>query len=130
MAAVVSELNNEKIDVVLYSDDPEKFIASALSPATVLSVQILDPEERTCRVIVPDNQLSLAIGNKGQNAKLAARLTGYSIDIKPQSSLLQSSGSDDEQYVNRLVIDLGEDETDAPQEEGAAEEAEAEQEQA
>ena len=130
VAAVVSELNNEKIDVVLYSDDPEKFIASALSPATVLSVQILDPEERTCRVIVPDNQLSLAIGNKGQNAKLAARLTGYSIDIKPQSSLLQSSGSDDEQYVNRLVIDLGEDETDAPQEEGAAEEAEAEQEQA
>lgn len=79
---------------------------------------------------VPDQQLSLAIGNKGQNAKLAARLTGYSIDIKPQSSLLQSSGSDDEQYVNRLVIDLGEDETDAPQEDGAAEEAEAEQEQA
>ncbi len=113
VASVVSELNNEKIDVVLYSDDPEKFIASALSPATVLSVSILDPEERTCRVIVPDNQLSLAIGNKGQNAKLAARLTGYSIDIKPQSSLLQSSGSDDEQYVNRLVIDLGEEKTDA-----------------
>ena len=121
MASVVSELNNEKIDVVLYSDDPEKFIASALSPATVLSVSILDPEERTCRVIVPDNQLSLAIGNKGQNAKLAARLTGYSIDIKPQSSLLQSSGSDDEQYVNRLVIDLGEEKTDAG-EDGAEQE--------
>ncbi len=130
VASVVSELNNEKIDVVLYSEDPEKFIASALSPATVLSVQILDPEERTCRVIVPDHQLSLAIGNKGQNAKLAARLTGYSIDIKPQSSLLQSSGSDDEQYVNRLVIDLGDDEEDAPQaEEEISWETETQQEQ-
>ena len=124
VASVVKELNNEKIDIVLYSDDPEKFIASALSPATVLSVQILDPEERTCRVIVPDNQLSLAIGNKGQNAKLAARLTGYSIDIKPQSSLLQSSGSDDEQYANRLVIDLGDEEPEEEQAQAPAEEAE------
>ncbi len=124
VASVVKELNNEKIDIVLYSDDPEKFIASALSPATVLSVQILDPEERTCRVIVPDNQLSLAIGNKGQNAKLAARLTGYSIDIKPQSSLLQSSGSDDEQYANRLVIDLGDEEPEEEQAQVPAEEAE------
>ncbi len=134
VASVVKELNNEKIDIVLYSDDPEEFIASALSPATVLSVQILDPEERTCRVIVPDSQLSLAIGNKGQNAKLAARLTGYSIDIKPQSSLLQSSGSDDEQYANRLVIDLGDEEEEeekaAPEAEEAVEETQSQQEQA
>ncbi len=133
VASVVKELNNEKIDIVLYSDDPEEFIASALSPATVLSVQILDPEERTCRVIVPDSQLSLAIGNKGQNAKLAARLTGYSIDIKPQSSLLQSSGSDDEQYANRLVIDLGDEEEEekaAPEAEEAVEGTQSQQEQA
>lgn len=133
VASVVKELNNEKIDIVLYSDDPEEFIASALSPATVLSVQILDPEERTCRVIVPDSQLSLAIGNKGQNAKLAARLTGYSIDIKPQSSLLQSSGSDDEQYANRLVIDFGDEEEEekaAPEAEEAVEETQSQQEQA
>lgn len=85
VAHIVSELNGEKIDVVRYSEDPAEFISQALSPADVLKVDILDPENRTCRVTVPDNQLSLAIGNKGQNAKLAARLTGYKIDIKPES---------------------------------------------
>ena len=64
---------------------PEKFIASALSPAEVLSVTA-DPDSRTCSVIVPDSQLSLAIGREGQNARLAAKLTGYKIDIKPESS--------------------------------------------
>ena len=88
VANIVSELNGEKIDVVRYSEDPAEFISQALSPSTVISVTILDPEVRTCRVIVPDNQLSLAIGNKGQNAKLAARLTGYKIDIKPESGAL------------------------------------------
>ncbi len=85
VARIVDELGGEKIDVVRYSDDPKEFISQALSPATVVGVEILDEEARTCRVTVPDHQLSLAIGNKGQNAKLAARLTGYKIDIRPES---------------------------------------------
>jgi N utilization substance protein A len=81
----VDELGGEKIDVVKYSNDPAEFIAAALSPATVVSVEI-DPEgAKSCRVTVPDHQLSLAIGNKGQNARLAAKLTGWKIDIKPES---------------------------------------------
>ncbi len=85
VAKIVEELGGEKIDVVKYSEEPEQFIAAALSPADVLEVTILDEEARSCRVIVPDTQLSLAIGNKGQNARLAARLTGYKIDIKSES---------------------------------------------
>lgn len=83
---IVRELNGEKIDIVKYSEDPAEFVAQALSPSDVVRVDILNEEERTCRAIVPDNQLSLAIGNKGQNAKLAARLTGYKIDIRPESN--------------------------------------------
>lgn len=82
--AVVDELNQEKIDIILWSDNPEQFIAKALAPAEVLRTIITSDEEKACTVIVPNNQLSLAIGNKGQNAKLAAKLTGYKIDIKPQ----------------------------------------------
>ena len=82
---VVDELGGEKIDIVEYSEDPCKFIASALSPASVLDVVPAEDGSRACRVSVPDDQLSLAIGNKGQNARLAARLTGWKIDIKPQS---------------------------------------------
>ena len=82
---IVEELGGEKIDIVEYSDDPCKFIASALSPASVLEVVPADDGSHACRVSVPDDQLSLAIGNKGQNARLAARLTGWKIDIKPQS---------------------------------------------
>ena len=85
VAKIVDELGGEKIDVVLYSDDPAKFIAEALSPANVIKVDITDPENRVCKVTVPENQLSLAIGNKGQNARLTARLTGYKIDIRPES---------------------------------------------
>ncbi len=87
--AVIKEIRGEKIDVVLYSDDPEEFIMQALKPAETLRVIISDPnpEKRSCKVIVPDNQLSLAIGNKGQNAWLAAKLTGYKIDIKAQSAV-------------------------------------------
>ncbi|MBQ3412970.1 MAG: transcription termination/antitermination protein NusA [Oscillospiraceae bacterium] len=85
VANIVEELGGEKIDVILYSDDPGKFIAEALSPANVVSVEVTDPEEKVCRVTVPDYQLSLAIGNKGQNARLAAKLTGYKIDIRPES---------------------------------------------
>ncbi len=88
ISAVVSELKGEKIDIVKYSEDDAEFITQALSPATVTSVEIFPGEERTCRVIVPDNQLSLAIGNKGQNAKLAAKLTGYKIDIRPESGVM------------------------------------------
>lgn len=84
ITAVVNELNGEKIDIIPYSEVPEEFIARALAPAEVLRTVILSEEEKTCTVVVPNNQLSLAIGNKGQNAKLAAKLTGYKIDIKPQ----------------------------------------------
>lgn len=84
ISAVVSELNGEKIDVIPYSDVPEEFIARALAPSEVLKTVVTSLEEKTCTVIVPNNQLSLAIGNKGQNAKLAAKLTGFKIDIKPQ----------------------------------------------
>ena len=88
ISAIVAELNGEKIDIIPYSEKPEEFITKALAPATVLDVQILSEEERTCTVKVPNNQLSLAIGNKGQNAKLAAKLTGYKIDIKPEFDVL------------------------------------------
>jgi N utilization substance protein A len=81
---IVDELGGEKIDVVRWSDDPAVFIAEALSPAQVLDVEIEDAELRSCRVTVPNQQLSLAIGNKGQNARLAARLTGWKIDIRPE----------------------------------------------
>ena len=83
--AIVDELSGEKIDIVEYSDDPKKFIANALSPANVLDVEISEDGSHSCRVTVPDGQLSLAIGNKGQNARLAVKLTGWKIDIKPES---------------------------------------------
>jgi N utilization substance protein A len=83
--SVVNELRGEKIDIVLYSDDPAQFVAEALSPAKVKSVRI-DEAERTAHVIVPDYQLSLAIGKEGQNARLAARLTGWRIDIRPDTA--------------------------------------------
>lgn len=85
VASIVEELGGEKIDVVKYSDNPEELIAAALSPANVINVEIESLEEKSCKVTVPDNQLSLAIGNKGQNARLAARLTGWKIDIRPES---------------------------------------------
>ncbi len=85
VSVIVDELGGEKIDVVKYSNDPDEFIAAALSPATVLKVEADPEKEKSCRVTVPDHQLSLAIGNKGQNARLAAKLTGWKIDIKPES---------------------------------------------
>ena len=84
VGAVVEELHGEKIDIVVWSEDPCEYVRAALSPADVLSV-ILVPGQKACRVVVPDDQLSLAIGKEGQNARLAARLTGYKIDIKPAS---------------------------------------------
>lgn len=79
---VMAELHGEKIDIVDWSEDPAKLVASALSPARVTSVEILDAETKSARVVVPDFQLSLAIGKEGQNARLAARLTGWRIDIR------------------------------------------------
>jgi transcription termination/antitermination protein NusA len=80
--AVMNELNGEKIDIVDFSDDPAELVAHALSPARVSSVEIVDLRARSARVVVPDYQLSLAIGKEGQNARLAARLTGWRIDIR------------------------------------------------
>ncbi len=84
VGAVVEELGGEKIDIVVWSEDPCEYVKAALSPADVVSVEPI-PGQKGCRVVVPDDQLSLAIGKEGQNARLAARLTGYKIDIKPQS---------------------------------------------
>lgn len=84
ISAIVNELSGEKIDIIPWSEKPEEFIARSLAPADVLKAVITSEIEKTCTVIVANNQLSLAIGNKGQNAKLAAKLTGYKIDIKPQ----------------------------------------------
>ncbi len=85
---VVTELKGEKIDIIKWSPDPAEFIANALTPAHVLSVFVAE-NEKACRVVVPDNQLSLAIGKEGQNARLAAKLTGWRIDIKSQSQAAQ-----------------------------------------
>lgn len=82
---IVEELGGEKIDIVKYSDDVATFVSEALSPAKVLSVEIESEDPKVCRVTVPDSQLSLAIGNKGQNVRLAVKLTGWKIDIHPES---------------------------------------------
>ena len=85
VGAIVDELNGEKIDIVVWSEDPCEYVKAALSPADVVSVEMDPTNPKGCRVIVPDDQLSLAIGKEGQNARLAAKLTGLKIDIKPAS---------------------------------------------
>ena len=100
--AIVNELRGEKIDIITWSDDPEVLIENALSPAKVVSVTV-DTEERTAQVIVPDYQLSLAIGREGQNARLAARLTGYKIDIK--SELAQGGSAKPKKKANTGYYD-------------------------
>ena len=102
VAGIVDELGGEKIDIVRYSEDPAEFISAALSPANVLKVELLPGEMKSCRVTVPDNQLSLAIGNKGQNARLTARLTGYNIDIRPESGYY---GEDEEEEPSPAAAD-------------------------
>ncbi|MBQ2742054.1 MAG: transcription termination/antitermination protein NusA [Oscillospiraceae bacterium] len=87
VAAIVEEIRGEKIDIVKYSEDMGEYVAAALAPADVISVET-NEEERSCRVVVDDEQLSLAIGKDGQNARLAAKLTGFKIDIKPKSAVL------------------------------------------
>jgi len=91
---IVTELNGEKIDIIKYHRDPDKFIANALSPSKVLSVWI-DGDGKKARVVVPDYQLSLAIGKEGQNARLAAKLTGWKIDIKSESQAEEENEPDD-----------------------------------
>ncbi len=86
VAAIVEEIRGEKIDIVKYSEDMGEYVAAALAPADVISVET-NEEERSCRVVVDDEQLSLAIGKEGQNARLAAKLTGFKIDIKPKSAV-------------------------------------------
>ena len=99
--AIVNDLKGEKIDIITWSDDPAVLIENALSPSNVISVDV-DPEEKSARVVVPDYQLSLAIGKEGQNARLAARLTGFKIDIKSETQAREIEGwldvDDDEEY--------------------------------
>ena len=99
VAAIVDELRGEKIDIIKWSEDPAQFIAAALAPSDVVDVMMAE-ECKACRVIVPDDQLSLAIGKEGQNARLAARLTGYKIDIKPESY----QGEDDKEIVDEEPV--------------------------
>jgi len=94
ISSIINELNGEKVDVVLYSENPMEYITAALSPATVLHIEI-NQEEKTSLVIVPDDKLSLAIGKSGQNVRLAARLTGWKIDVKAKSAV-PSLSIDDE----------------------------------
>ena len=93
VGAVVEELHGEKIDIVVWSEDPCQYVQAALSPADVVSVTLV-PGQKACRVVVPDSQLSLAIGKEGQNARLAARLTGYKIDIKPVSQVEEEASAE------------------------------------
>ena len=95
VGAVVEELHGEKIDIVVWSEDPCAYVKAALSPADVISVTPV-PGQKMCRVVVPDDQLSLAIGKEGQNARLAARLTGYKIDIKPASQAEPAETAEEE----------------------------------
>ena len=103
---IVEELHGEKVDIIKYIEDPAQYIAAALSPADVLSVDLL-PDGKACRVVVPDDQLSLAIGKEGQNARLAAKLTNYKIDIKPASDPGELPEAEDDGLV--VVDDETED---------------------
>ena len=115
---IVDELRGEKIDIVVWDENPGNFIQNALSPANVVAV-FADPEERVAKVVVPDYQLSLAIGKEGQNARLAARLTGYKIDIKNETQAKDAPGFRYEDY-----LDADEDEYEEEYEEDTFEDGE------
>lgn len=103
---IVNELNGEKIDIIRYSDDPVEYISNSLSPAKVLMVKT-NVEDKIAKVVVPDNQLSLAIGKEGQNARLAAKLTGWKIDIKCQSDVTEEFfGTDDEDKALEILDEI------------------------
>jgi N utilization substance protein A len=119
----VNELQGEKIDVIRWSPDPATYISNALSPARVDEVRLVDPEERQAHVLVAEDQLSLAIGKEGQNVRLAARLTGWKIDIKDSAKYdydaedlkianaieLRSQAQQDQMEADELAIDLEEE---------------------
>ena len=111
VGAVVEELRGEKMDIIAWSENPEKFVSAALAPAEVYSAVMLE-DGRSCRVIVPDNQLSLAIGKEGKNARLAAKLTGCKIDIEPFSEMAEKSTI----KIDVSKLDLKEAEEPAPEE--------------
>ena len=122
--AIVAELNGEKVDIVLWHEDAGQYVAEALSPAEVLSVRI-DEEHKIANVIVPERQLSLAIGKEGQNARLAAKLTGLRIDIESDAGVATAAaahdGSDDEgAHDSAGGHDTGELEADVAAEEATA----------
>ncbi|MCE5220472.1 MAG: transcription termination factor NusA [Clostridium sp.] len=108
--SIVNELKNEKIDIIKWSKDPEEFIANSLSPAKVLSV-VVNEENKSCKIVVDDNQLSLAIGKEGQNVRLAAKLTNWKIDIKSKSQK-EALDAEDERILNTEVEIENENTTD------------------
>ena len=112
---IVNELKGEKVDIIKWSEDPAQYIAAALSPADVVSVDIHE-EGKSCRVVVPDDQLSLAIGKEGQNARLAAKLTGWKIDIKPASAPADEAPEDEDDVIlddeDEVIADEAEGETE------------------
>ena len=111
VASIVDELRGEKIDIIKWSEDPAEFIAAALAPADVVEVRMAEEGVKACRCVVPDDQLSLAIGKEGQNARLAARLTGYKIDIKPES--YQEPEEEAEPETPEEALDIAESVEDA-----------------
>jgi N utilization substance protein A len=118
--ASVEELRGEKIDIVNWDENPGLLIQNALSPAKIVAV-FADPDEKTAKVVVPDYQLSLAIGKEGQNARLAARLTGYKIDIKSETQAKDAPGFRYEDYLDEEES-YGEEYEDGEYAEGAPEE--------
>lgn len=104
---VMSELAGEKIDIIDFSEDPARFVGNALSPAKVVSVRVVDERTKTARVVVPDFQLSLAIGKEGQNARLAARLTGWRIDIRSDAAPVDDEGDQDHARPSRPAATTG-----------------------
>lgn len=119
VAAVVEELRGEKIDIIKYSDVPEEYIAAALSPANVVNVTMTE-DGHGSHVLVPDDQLSLAIGKEGQNARLAAKLTGYKIDIKPVSQRKAAEGAESEEAAEPQELEVTEASAEAAPEEATA----------
>lgn len=134
VGTIVSQLGGEKIDIIEYNEDPVEFIKKALSPADVLDVKIDPNGEKICKATVPDSQLSLAIGNKGQNVRLAAKLTGWKIDIRPESGFFGEEEEDEEEekYIGDGLDNedetLSEENTTATEEESTVETAESENE--
>ena len=108
---VINELRGEKIDIIRYSDDPAEFVSNALSPADVVSISVI-PDQKMCKVVVPESQLSLAIGREGQNVRLAARLTGWKIDLSalPDEQIGETSdepgGEPTEEDMQREVAEI------------------------